>query len=74
MYIPESVMQNDTHKILWDSEIQMDPLISARRPDFVDIDVSSDHRVKLKESEKKDMTLDLSWELKICGTCRLYQF
>ena len=33
---PESVLQNETHKILWDFEIQMDHLISARRPDLRD--------------------------------------
>ena len=29
----ESVLKKDTHKILWDFEIQTDHLISARRPD-----------------------------------------
>ena len=27
--------------------------------------VPADHRIKLKESEKKDKYLDLTWELKI---------
>ena len=55
-------------------EIQMDHLISARRPDLiiikkkkkklrtwktVDFAVLVDHRVKLKESEKKDVYQDL---------------
>ena len=26
-------LKNETHKILWDSEMQTDHLISARRPD-----------------------------------------
>ena len=30
----------------------------------MDFDVPADHRVKLKESEKKDKYLDLTWELK----------
>ena len=35
MYNPESVLENEMHKILWDFEIQMDHLISAWRPDQV---------------------------------------
>ena len=35
MYKPESVLGNETHKILWDSQIQMDHLIKARRPNLV---------------------------------------
>ena len=32
---PEYVQENETDKILWDFEIQMDHLILARRPDIV---------------------------------------
>ena len=32
-YNPESVLENETHKILWDFVIETDHLISARRPD-----------------------------------------
>ena len=35
MHKPESVLENETHKILWDFEIQTDHLIPARRPDLV---------------------------------------
>ena len=35
MYNPESVPENETHKIIWDFDIQTDQLISARRPDLV---------------------------------------
>ena len=31
----ESILENETHKILWNFEIQTDHLISARRPDLV---------------------------------------
>ena len=53
-----------------------DHLISARRPDLIIIDkkkriykiidfaVPADHRIKLKEYEKKDKYLDLARELK----------
>ena len=76
MHKPESVLENKTHKILWDFEIQTDHLITARRPDLVlinkekrtchivDFAVPADHRVKLKEIEKKDKYLDLAIELK----------
>ena len=30
-----SVLENDTHKLLWDFEIQKDYLIMARRPDLI---------------------------------------
>ena len=35
MHNPESVLENKTHKLLWDFDIQMDLLISARRLDQV---------------------------------------
>ena len=75
---PEAVLENDTHKLLWDFDIQTDPLISARRPDLiiinkkkkkkickiVDFAVPADHRIKLKECEKRDKYLNLARELK----------
>ena len=35
MHNPAPVLENDTHKLLWDFDIQMDHLISARRPDLI---------------------------------------
>ena len=76
MHIPAPVLENDTHRLLWDFNIQTDHLISARRPDLiiiskkkkickiVDFAVPADHRIKLKECEKRDMYLDLAKELK----------
>ena len=32
---PESVLRNETHKLLWDFDMQTDYLISARRPDLI---------------------------------------
>ena len=81
MYKPESVLENETHKILWDFKIQTDHLIFARQPDImivnkkkkkkrrkkkkrtcqiVDFAVIAELRVKLKESQKRDMYLDLA--------------
>ena len=35
MYNPESILGNDSHKLLWDFEIQTDHLMSARRPNLI---------------------------------------
>ena len=82
MHNPAAVLENNTHKLLWDFDIHTDLLISARRPDLiiinnnnsnnkkkrtckiVDFAVPADHRIKLKECEKKDKYLDLARELK----------
>ena len=75
MHNSAPILENNTHKLLWD--IHTDYLISARRPDLiiinnkkkrtckiVDFDAPADHRIKLKECEKKDKYLDLARELK----------
>ena len=76
MHNPAPVLENDTHKLLWDFNIQTDLLIPARRPDLiiinkkkrickiVDFAVPADHRINLKECAKKDKYLDLARELK----------
>ena len=35
MHNPEPVLENDSHKLLWNFNIQTDHLISARRPDLI---------------------------------------
>ena len=35
MHNPASVLENDTHKLLWDFDIQTDHLILAKRPDLI---------------------------------------
>ena len=78
MHNPAHVLENDSHKLLWDFDIQTDHLIPARRPDLiiinkkkkkrtckiVDFAVPADHRIKQKENEKKDEYFDLARELK----------
>ena len=69
MYNPESVQENETHKLLWDFEIEIDHLMSARRLDLIIINkerefVPGDHREQLKESEMKDKYQKLTCELK----------
>ena len=52
---PASVLENDTQKLLWDFDMQTDILISVRRPDLImDFGIPADHRIKLKENEKRD--------------------
>ena len=75
MHNPAPVLKNDSHKLLWDFNIQTDHLIPARRPDLiiinkkkrickiVDFAVLADHRINLKESEKKAKYPDLAREL-----------
>ena len=41
-----------------------------RTSKIVDFAVPADHRIKLKECEKKDKYLDLARELKNYGICR----
>ena len=61
MHKPESVLENEMHKLLWDPEIQTDQLILASLPDLVTVNnnkkcqivdsaVPADDRVKLKEN------------------------
>ena len=38
MQKPESVQEKETHIIIWDFEIQIDPFIPARKPELVIID------------------------------------
>ena len=76
MHNPAPVLENDIHKLLWGFDIHTDHLISARRPDLiiihknkniykiVDFAVPADHRIKLKECEKRDKYRDLARELK----------
>ena len=45
MHKPESVLENEIHKILLDFEIQKDHLIPSRRPDLM--------RINKKELNKR---------------------
>ena len=77
MHNSAAVLENDTHKLLWDFDRQTDHITTARLPDLiiinnkkkrtckiVDLAVPADHRIKLKEREMKDEYLDLSRVLK----------
>ena len=68
---PESVLENEDYKILWDFSIQTDHFIEARRPDLVAVDkkeriykiidfaVPGDSRIEEKEKEKIEKYQDL---------------
>ena len=73
LHKPESVLENDTHKLLRDFEIQMDHLILAGWHDLMIINKKKTTCrivdfavpvVELKECEKRDKYLDLARELK----------
>ena len=68
---PESVLENEDYKILWDFSIQTDHVIEARRPDLVAVDknerickiidfaVPGDSRIKEKGKDKIEKYQDL---------------
>ena len=79
MYNPESVLENQMRKFLWDLGVQTDYQISYRRPDLVivndnkkrkkktwlivDFVASAEHSVKFN-GEKRDKDLELARDLK----------
>ena len=50
---PESVLENESRKIIWDFEIQMDHLISARRPNLVTVNKKKKKKRKEKRKENR---------------------
>ena len=71
---PESVLENEDYKILWDFSIQTDRVIEARRQDLVVVDkersckiidfaVPGDSRIEEKEKGKVEKYKDLGREL-----------
>ena len=73
---PESAQENETHKIIWNFEIQTDHPNSVGRPDLVlinkkkitdhlmDFVISAYYIVKIKENGNIDKYSDLGRELK----------
>jgi len=80
---PESVLENEDYKILWDFSIQTDHVIEARRPDLVvvdkkdrtckiiDVAVPGDSRIEEKEKEKIEKYQDPGRELKKIWNVRM---
>ena len=79
-----AVQENDTHKLLCDFDVDGSSIFDRQNRPYnnnnnnnnkrtckiVDLAVPSDHRIKLKENEKKSKYLDLAKELKKYGTRR----
>ena len=80
---PESVLENDKSQLLWDFEVQTDHHNEARRPDLilvgkerntcqiVDFAIPGDHRVEMKEKEKREKYQDLARELQVLWNRKL---
>ena len=51
MHNPESVLHKDTHKLLGDSNIKIDPLILVRQPDLIIINKKKQNPPKKQLSE-----------------------
>ena len=74
-HVPESVLENEGCKILWEFPTQTDKVIEHRRPDIVcidkivkscliiDIAIPGDQNVIMKQQEKIDKYQDLQIEL-----------
>ena len=72
---PESVLENEDYKMLWEFSIQTEHVIKARRPDLVVVDkkernckiidfaVPRDSRIEEKEKDKIEKYQDLGREL-----------
>ena len=78
-YNPDGIAENNDLKFLWDTNIQCDHVVEARRPDIiitdkrrqsgiiVDMAVPADGRVHEKERDKVAKYLGLRGELEDCG-------
>ena len=51
---PVSVQENETHKIIWDFEIQTAHLISVRGPDLIIINKKQKKKKKKKKKKRKE--------------------
>ena len=69
MHNPEFVLENETHKPLWDFEIQTDHLISARRQDLVIVN-NNHNKQKRKPAEKWTLSSGETTEWKYKKTKR----
>ena len=85
MHTPAPVLENATHKLQWDFNIQIDHLIQAIRPDLiiinkkkkkkkrtckiVDFAVLADHRIKLARELKKKTVEHAGENYTNCNWC-----
>ena len=52
MHNPAAILENDTHKLLWDFEIPTGHLISTRRPDLI---ITSKKKKKKKKEKEREL-------------------
>ena len=64
MYDTEYVLENETHKLLWDFEIQTDRLILTRRSDSVVINNNNDNNSK-KTCRVVDLAVPTDFRVKL---------
>ena len=74
--VPDSVLENEDYKMLWDFSVRTYHEIEARRPDLliidksekncqiIDVAIPEDGRVRAKEDEKVEKYQDLSREVR----------
>ena len=53
MYNSALVLENDTHKLLWDFNIHTDHLIPARRPDLIIINNNNNNNNKKENMQNR---------------------
>ena len=76
IHLPKSILENETNEILWNFEIQK-PVIALinqkkkRICHLVDYIIPVDHRVKIRENEKRDKYLDFARELNVLWNMRV---
>ena len=64
MHNPAPVIENATHKLLWDFNIQTDQLIPARRPDLIIINKKKKKRKKKRTCKIVDFAVPADHRIK----------
>ena len=57
MHKLDSVLENETHEILWNFKIQMDHFILARKPDLVLFNKKKKKQKTKQETNKKNLAV-----------------
>ena len=65
MHNPAAVLENDTHKFLWDFDVQTDHLISARRPDLIIINKKKKMKKKKRICKIVDFAVPADHRIKL---------
>ena len=65
MHNPAPVLENNTHKLLWDFDVPMDHLISARRPDLIIIDKKKKKKKKKRICKIVDFAVPVDYRTKL---------